>query len=184
MNGGRFGSAGAGPRKAKFCQDQTFLTASQSACDDATMSLPKSLSNEQMPADLVVRPRAERSARLARMARPRLVAKANEFFETCDGSYASFNAFTDTHTRFVLAIRRQKPESQTLGISFVTCLYLAGPTFWTNTQLRCTSVEDADGALLYEVADRAAGFIVRCDTIVIPTYDLTFAHEWHRQLAG
>jgi len=147
------------------------------------MSVPKSPTNEQVPADLVARPRAERSDRLARMARPKLVAKANEFFETCDGSDASFGAFTNTHSRFVLAVRRQKPVSESLGISFVTCVYLAGPTAWTNMQLRCTSLEDADGALLYEIADRAVGFIVRCDTIIVPTYDLTFAHEWHRQLA-
>jgi hypothetical protein len=117
------------------------------------------------------------------MARPRLVARANEFLETCDGSDASFGAFTDTHSRFVLAIRRRQPEGEALGISFVTCLYLAGPISWTNAQLRCTSVEDADGTLLYEVADRAAGFVVRCDSIVVPTYGLTFAHEWDRQLA-
>jgi hypothetical protein len=117
------------------------------------------------------------------MARPKLVAKANDFFETCDGSDASFGAFTNTHSRFVLAVRRQKPDSESLGISFVTCVYLAGPTAWTKMQLRCTSLEDADGALLYEIADRAVGFVVRCDTIVVPTYDLTFAHEWHRQLA-
>lgn len=150
------------------------------------MSLPKPPHNEQavVPADLVVRPRAERLARLARLARPRLVAAANEFFETCDGSDASFGAFTDTHSRFVLAVRRQNRDSESFGVSFVTCLYLAGPTFWSNAQLRCTFLEDADGALLYEVADQAAGFIVRCDTIVVPTYDLTFAHEWHRQPAG
>lgn len=118
------------------------------------------------------------------MARPRLVARANEFFETCDGAHAFFSGFTDTHSRFVLAVRRQSRDSESLGISFVTCLYLAGPTFWSNAQLRCMSFEDADGALLYEVADQAAGFIVRCDAIVVPTYDLTFAHEWNRQLAG
>lgn len=111
------------------------------------------------------------------MARPRLIAKVNEFFETCDGSDASFGAFTNTHSRFVLAVRHQEPDGESLGISFVTCLYLAGPTAWTNLQLRCSFVEDADGALLYEVADRAVGFIVRCDTIVVPTHDLTFAHE-------
>lgn len=118
-----------------------------------------------------------------RIARLKLVARANEFFETCDGVDASFNAFTETHERFVLAIGKNH-QSEAFGISFVSCVYLAGPTFWTRVQLRCKSIEDSDGELLYEVTDVAAGFVVRCDTIVIPTYDLTFACEWSRQLAG
>jgi hypothetical protein len=150
------------------------------------MSVPELTISEQARAtsDLVIRPRAERAARLARLARPKLVASANQFFETCDGAHASFNAFIDTHSRFILAIYRQDRDSESFGISFVTCLYLAGPISWSHAQLRCRSCEDADGTLLYEVADEAVGFVVRCDTIVVPTYDLAFAHEWSRELAG
>ncbi len=111
------------------------------------------------------------------MARPKLVARANEFFETCDGADASFNAFTETHGRFILAIRPRSGQRETFGISFVTCLYLAGPTFWSNAQLRCRALKDSEGGLLYEVGDEAAGFVVRCDTIVVPTHDLAFAYE-------
>lgn len=125
--------------------------------------------------DLAVRPRAERADRLARTTRPKLVGRANDFLEACDGADASFNAFTETHGRFVLGIGKSR-QREAFGISFVTCVYLAGPTFWTNVQLRCKSIEDSESGLLYEVTDMAAGFVVRCDTIVVPTYDLTFAY--------
>lgn len=118
------------------------------------------------------------------MARPKPVGRANEFFQACDGADASFDAFTETHGRFILAIRPKDHQSEAFGIWFVTCLYLAGPTFWSNAQLRCRSLEESDGGLLYEVADEAAGFVVRCDSIVVPTHGLTFAKEWSRQLAG
>ena len=135
------------------------------------------------PTSLKIRPRSERNARLARIARPRLVDRANKFFETYDGSHASFNAFTETHERFILAIRPEGRPADALGVSFVTCMYLAGPTFWSGMRLRCKSVEDINGALMYEVADLAAGFVVRCATIVSPTHNLTFADEWSRELA-
>lgn len=80
-------------------QKPTLTVVPQFLCEDATMSLP-----EQSPAEraeaipaLAIRPRPERAERLARMARPKLVARANEFFETCDGANASFNSFTETH---------------------------------------------------------------------------------------
>ena len=149
-----------------------------------TVAKPPLDTQAAAPPLLVVRPRAERVARLAKMARPKLVARANEFFKTCDGSDATFNGYTETHSRFILAVRPTGRSSESFGISFVTCLYLAGPTFWSNAQLRCKAVEDSDGALLYEIADQAVGFTVRCDTIVVPAYGLTFAHEWSRQLAG
>ena len=81
------------------------------------------------------------------------------------------------------AIQKNR-DKESFGISFVPCTYLAGSTSWSNAQLRCKSLEDDDGTLLYEVTDEAAGFVVRCDTIVVPTYDLTFAREWSRELAG
>lgn len=143
------------------------------------MSDPESPLNEQAQAilGLIVRPRSERAARIARLARPKLIARANEFLETCDGACASFNSFAEAHQRFILAISKKSEPSRAFGISFVTCLYLAGPTSWNNIRLRCTSLEDADGHLLYEISDVAAGFVVRSDSIVIPAYDLTFAYE-------
>lgn len=171
---------------AECGQKPTLTLVPQFLCEDATMSLP-----EQFPAEraeaipaLAIRPRPERAERLARMARPKLVARANEFFETCDGANASFNAFTETHGRFVLAIHPTDREHKTFGISFVACLYLAGPTFWNNAQLRCRSLDDPNSGLLYEVADEAARFVVRCDSIVVPTLDLTFAYEWSLDLAA
>jgi len=173
-------------RSAASGHNPTFVAASQIPCEDATMSLPELPPDAQAEptSTPATRPRPERADRLARIARPKLIARANEFFETCDGADASFNAFTETHGRFVLAIRPRSGQREEFGISFVACLYLAGPTFWSNAQLRCNSLEDSDGGLLYEVADEAAGFVVRCDTIVVPTHDLMFAYEWSRQLAG
>lgn len=150
------------------------------------MSNPELQANEQTQAStgLTVRPRPERDLRIARLVRPKLVARANAFFETCDGARASFNGFTNTHQRFTLEISEGHGTKDAFGIWFVTCLYLAGRTSWSDLRLRCTSIDDAGSNLLYEIADVAAGFVVRCDSIVVPTHDLTFAHEWSRKLAG
>jgi hypothetical protein len=177
---------GARPRMSTIGHNQTFEVASQTIRKDSIMTLrmPPPDAQAEATTTSATRLRPERADRLAKMARPKLVARANEFFETCDGADASFNGFTETHCRFILAIRPRSGQREAFGISFVTCLYLSGPTFWSNAQLRCRSLEDSDGGLMYEVVDEAAGFVVRCDTIVVPTYDLMFAYELPRQFAG
>lgn len=152
---------------------QTSLLVHPIIFNVSTMSILESPSGSQE--GLVIRPRSERRRRLAMIQQPKLVAKADEFFQSCDGEYASFNAFTETHLRFILKISRTQ-QSEKFGISFAPCLYLAGPTFWSNARLRCKSIEDSEGQILFEVADEAVGFVVRCGAIIVPTFNLTLAY--------
>ncbi len=95
---------------------------------------------------------------------PKTIEAANKFLATLDGANVSFNDFVCSHQRFVLAIA-PIPTGEAFGLSFPSCLFLAGPTAWGNAKLRCKEVF-VDGFSCYETEDQVAGFVVRSASIV------------------
>jgi hypothetical protein len=94
----------------------------------------------------------------------RTIEAANEFLAKWDGADVEFNGFTPSHQRFILSVT-PVPIGLPFGISFPTCLYLSGPTSWSNARLRCVEVI-VDGYPCYETSDKAADFVVRSGSIV------------------
>ena len=95
------------------------------------------------------------------------ITRVNAFFHNWKGAIVLFNKFTSSHNRFVIEMK-QPDSGEFIGVSFSFCNYIAGPTWWDNSELKCFSWQSPDGKSGYEVRDENAGFLIRgTDTVVI-----------------
>jgi hypothetical protein len=78
------------------------------------------------------------------------------------GGTVSFNAFHDDHDRLILKLVHPLGVKDAVGLALFYCSYVSGPVRWSNSELEPSVWVQPDGVAGLELADKAAGFIVRC----------------------
>jgi len=83
-------------------------------------------------------------------------------FKKWRGSDASINSYRDDHDRLVIALERPENRHEFVGICFTYCVFISGPTRWKSCDLKCKTIDIADGDAGFEIWDEASGFVLRC----------------------
>lgn len=97
----------------------------------------------------------------------RTMEKLAAFLEQWSGSSAAFCDYTESHDRFSIALRRRDGSGDCTAIHFTNCLYICGPTRWTDCELKVKAIEVEEGVIGFEVADVRGGFVTRCGGITV-----------------
>ena len=77
------------------------------------------------------------------------------------GGSARFNAYRGDHDRLHLVLTHPTAQQEPVGLKFLACTYVAGPTSWRAVDLIVREAPLENGSPDYEVRDTAAGFVVR-----------------------
>jgi len=77
------------------------------------------------------------------------------------GGSARFNAYRSDQGRLCLALTHPTARQGPVGLNFLVCTYVAGPTSWHAVDLIVREAPLEDGSPGYEVRDTVAGFVVR-----------------------
>lgn len=99
--------------------------------------------------------------------RQRDLIKLNVFFSQWQGASAFMNRYVDDHDRLTIGLTRTGAPAESIGVSFMNCFFISGPTRWNSAQLICEVYGREDGYVGLEVQDARSGFVLRCGGPVI-----------------
>ena len=92
------------------------------------------------------------------MIKDKKINQINEYLSKWDGGDADFNHYK-VGMGDIFGIALHKDGLGSVGLRFSVPLFIQGPTFWSNTSLRCKAVIHDDNDC-FEITDDAAGFKV------------------------
>lgn len=87
--------------------------------------------------------------------------KLNVLLANWRGANAFLNTYCDDFERLVIAFKQPVPFGDTIGICFNNCVFLSGPTRWSDCDLQCQVIQLPDGGKGVEARDEKGGFVLR-----------------------
>lgn len=88
--------------------------------------------------------------------------KLNSYFEQWRGSDVYFGQYIYTEDRLIIVFERLENSRERIGISFLQCRYISGPTRWSDGNFECRLHELPEGEIGFETRDAGGGFVLRC----------------------
>ena len=88
--------------------------------------------------------------------------KVNAYLAKWIGANACINTYKYDCDRLVIGLIRPDNPLDLVGISFLYCEYIAGPTRWTNSNLQCELFKFKDNQIGVELKDSVNNFLLRC----------------------
>ena len=88
--------------------------------------------------------------------------KINNELAEWDGTDASLNMYFEDFDRLVIGFKGPKNIWDVRGFCFAGCIYICGPTKWSNCKLRCHFGILRDGGSGIEVRDENNEFLLEC----------------------
>jgi hypothetical protein len=93
--------------------------------------------------------------------------KINVYFEKWRGSNAFINSYSDENERLTIGFKQPGVPSNIFGMCFLHCIFLSGPTRWSNCDIRCRFFELIDGEIGFEIFDERGKFLLQCGGPVV-----------------
>lgn len=105
--------------------------------------------------------------------------KLNAYLHRWQGATASFNYYVgDSDDRLTIVLERADNPRERIGVSFMHCLFLSGPTRWPQCDLQCEAWTLPDGWIGFEVRDAGSEFLLRCaGPVVVGDSELIVPHS-------
>lgn len=104
--------------------------------------------------------------------------KLNTYLGRWRGANASFGSYVDTEDRLIIVFERPENAREYIGICFLQCLFISGPTRWAKCNLKCQFCELEDGNVGFEVRDVGSGFALKCaGPIVVGNSELVIPQD-------